>query len=93
MLCLQKGTRDMTIKEMILKEIKDINYAYNDCSKYETIKNLLEEMEVGRKKGKWIEDGYFRSPCVCSYCGMDGNRYYSYCPYCGADMREEEEDD
>ena len=37
-----------------------------------------------------IEDGYYSSPCVCSYCGMDGNHYYSYCPYCGADMREEE---
>lgn len=35
----------MTIKEQILDEIKDINYAYNDCSKYNTIKNLLDEME------------------------------------------------
>lgn len=35
----------MTTKEKILAEIKDINYAYNNCSKYETIKNLLDEME------------------------------------------------
>ena len=37
----------MTTKEKILEEIKDINYAYNDCSKYATIKNLLDEMEEG----------------------------------------------
>lgn len=34
----------MTTKEKILAEIKDINYAYNNSSKYETIKNLLEEL-------------------------------------------------
>ena len=34
----------MTTKEKILTLIKDINYAYNDCTMYETIKNLLEEM-------------------------------------------------
>lgn len=35
----------MTVKEQILLELKDINYAYNECSKYATIKNLLDEME------------------------------------------------
>ena len=40
----------MTTKEKILTLIKDINYAYNDCTMYETIKYLLEEMEVVRCK-------------------------------------------
>ena len=43
----------MTTKEKILEEIKDINYAYNDCSKYNTIKYLLEEMEEELNEGIW----------------------------------------
>lgn len=35
----------MTTKEKILSILIDINYAYNDCSMYSTIKNLLDEME------------------------------------------------
>ena len=35
----------MTIKEQILLELKDINYAYNNCCMYVTIKNMLDEME------------------------------------------------
>lgn len=43
----------MTTKEKILEEIKDINYAYNECSKYATIKFLLDEMEEELKEGIW----------------------------------------
>ena len=46
------------------------------------------------KRGKWIEDGYYDEPCVCSYCGepctqtVMGKPRWNYCPFCGADMRE-----
>ena len=34
----------MTTEE-ILKEFKDINHAYNNCTKYDTLKRMLEELE------------------------------------------------
>ena len=69
----------MTIKEKILEEIEDINYAYNNCSKYETIKNLLDEMANERKKGKWIKmsdsDGIYY---CCSECGEELYREWTF---------------
>lgn len=40
----------MTMKEKILHYFRDINYAYNDCTKYDTLKAGLEEMEKEHKK-------------------------------------------
>lgn len=34
----------MTTKEKILTLLQNINYYYNDCTMYDCIKNLLEEM-------------------------------------------------
>ena len=34
----------MTTEE-ILEEFKDINHAYNNCTKYDTLKRMLEELE------------------------------------------------
>ena len=71
-------------------------------AKVETIMNqfidFIEEqptIEPERKKGKWIDD------CTCSSCYWtheDSNGFallthYSFCPNCGADMREGEIDD
>lgn len=86
----------MTSKEKILEEIKDINYAYNDCSKYATIKFLLDEMEEERKTGywEWVDDvDYQCSVCHTYAYGCLGEVLegrYKYCPYCGAEMRENE---
>lgn len=83
----------MTTKEKILAEIKDINYAYNDCSKYNTIKNLLDEMEEGReerKKGKWIKRGRM---VQCSECGRFTTVQENYCPSCGSYNGEENENE
>ena len=42
-------------------------------------------------RGKWIEDGYLGLPCVCSYCGgHPAIKSWHFCPYCGAEMREQE---
>lgn len=40
-----------------------------------------------RKTGKWIEDGYYRLPTVCSYYEKVGDRKWKFCPMRGADMR------
>ena len=89
----------MTTKEKILAEIKDINYAYNDCSKYATIKNLLDEMEEEmveeRKKGKWIRNANGTYSCSLCQSWIPNEQWYyaNYCLFCGADMREEKNDE
>ena len=51
----------------------------------------LPSAEPEWKTGKWIEDGYYGLPCVCSYCGTEGKREWKYCPNCGAGMKPYEE--
>lgn len=36
-------------KEDILKYFKDINFAYNDCTKYDSLSNMLDELEKEQK--------------------------------------------
>lgn len=38
------------IKKQILEEFKDINYYYNDSTKYDTLKRLLDELTEAEKK-------------------------------------------
>lgn len=50
-------------------------------------------IEPERKKGKWIEEPncYYRcSRCSSHYPSILGYMDYKYCPNCGADMREEQ---
>ena len=61
----------------------------------------MRPVEPERKKGKWIEvnDAYNRISGRCSACGWEAHMYEDdvvgmpFCPFCGADMREEEQDD
>ena len=63
---------------------------------------------VERKKGKWIITDTYNNQiwhCNCSECGEDPlhfisgsedwwlNKLPKFCPYCGADMREEKTDE
>lgn len=41
---------------------------------------------VERKRGEWFDRGSLS--CRCSNCGCKANKEYSFCPNCGADMRE-----
>ena len=81
-------------REEILQAFDDINFVYNDCTRYDTLKRMLEEL-TERKRGEWIEinDGLVKG--YCSQCGWLSYYYeneiigMNYCPNCGADMREE----
>lgn len=78
----------MTTKEKILEEIKDINYAYNDCSKYAIIKNLLDEMKDKKDIPMMVTDESGDCPaCLADnfytmYDMMDSD-HYNYCANCG----------
>ena len=45
----------------------------------------LPSAQPERKRGQWL-DGYKRQ--TCSLCKGKGVRSWNYCPYCGANMRE-----
>lgn len=68
---------DVLKRTVFYREFKDLN----DC--ITTIKALENAVPV--RPGKWIiEDGHV----CCSECG-EISKEYNYCPFCGADMREE----
>lgn len=71
----------------------------------ETLEELIDDAPTieERKEGKWIDD---RGLYMCSSCGKLWTHWWArivplnqmckelrYCPYCGADMREEKTDD
>lgn len=80
-------------REEILQAFDDINFVYNDCTRYDTLKRMLEEL-TERKRGEWVlnDDQVYE----CKDCGyvpsLDGYTYFNYCPNCGADMRGEHHD-
>lgn len=41
------------MKEEILEYFKDINHAYNDCTRFDTLKRMLGELQEP-KTGRWI---------------------------------------
>lgn len=85
-------------REEILQAFDDINFVYNDCTKYDTLKRMLEEL-TERKHGEWIKDrlcstsgGTYgvRRCSVCEHYFQDLVNEYNFCPNCGADMRGEQ---
>ena len=88
------------MKEEILEYFKDINHAYNDCTRFDTLKRMLGELEP--KTGHWIPVEYPTGveafgvkemtavALKCSECGekvdiSDGD--FKLCPYCGTKMQ------
>lgn len=91
-------------REEILQAFDDINFVYNDCTRYDTLKRMLGEL-TERKKGRWTKkEEYLDTPTVCTLCGHEYVEYVegweweetgdlpNYCPNCGADMRGETDD-
>lgn len=61
--------------------------------------DVAPTIEPERKKGKWADrwsgDGSTWLEEICSECGVvfeDERHDYNFCPYCGADMRGEEDE-
>ena len=56
----------------------------------EAIKMTIERMPIGdvveRKRGEWYDRGSLS--CRCSNCRCKSPEEFSFCPNCGADMRE-----
>lgn len=81
--------------EEILQAFDDINFVYNDCTKYDTLKRMLEEL-TERKRGEWIGKplgGYSTVHCsVCRSAFLENSGRWNYCSNCGADMRGDEDD-
>lgn len=85
-------------KQEILDRFNDINFVYNDSSRYDTLSRMLDEMleEQESTIGEWIErNGYDGDVYYdCSACGeswvlIDGTPKENgmrYCPHCGAKM-------
>ncbi len=50
-------------------------------------------------KGKWIKEdrGHVEYDAVCSECGFNlmwsERRYFKFCPNCGAEMKDEQDND
>ena len=88
----EKYAENMTYREAIynLKQAKSVPYRKATFIK---VNELLNELEQEAKKGHWIIDGHHRrcSECDEYFCIKDAEENEipsSFCPNCGADMRE-----
>lgn len=86
----------------ILNYFKDIDSYYNDCTRYDTLKRMLEDIvaetkeDAERKKGKWIEHNPHKWGLgivfECSECGEKIDCEPSnFCPNCGAEMEGQDD--
>ena len=61
-----------------------------------TVKQLLEGLpsaQPERKTGTWIDRiADYRLLYFCSECGEIGSDLWNFCPYCGSDMRGENDE-
>lgn len=73
------------------------NYCKYLCDLADVISDLEDAPTIEeRKKGKWyVRDitRYGGKPYICTVCGRGANDVYHFCPSCGADMREETNDE
>lgn len=80
-------------KEEILHTFSDINYYYNNSTKHDTLKRMLDELSgIQLKIGKW--QCVLRGDWIyeqCSSCGSIQDARSNYCPVCGAKMEESED--
>lgn len=84
---------DLLKREKLKKTIQAVR-------RQQQIITSMQENEIKMKKGKWIRRRHITNTetivtYICSECRNEpyytGSIYtYKYCPYCGADMREEE---
>ena len=64
-------------------------YALNQKDKSVTPNDIMRfpSVKPERKKGKWIKDSVYRCS-MCEHSYQDTGYGFNFCPNCGADMRE-----
>ena len=75
-----------------------MNERYEEYVFREGFRRGYEKGKANRTKGEWREERNWRTASfysVCSECGYfdderDDLTAYNFCPYCGADMRGED---
>ena len=45
---------DKMTKDDILEYFKDINFLYNESTRFDSLKNMLDELEIGTQEQGWI---------------------------------------
>ena len=50
----------------------------------------IPTINADRPKGEWIKDAEWWCVYKCSVCGETFDELTNFCPYCGADMRGED---
>lgn len=84
-------------KQKILDEFKDIDFAYNNSSKHETLSSMLDEL-LKEQETEWehlwdAPDGTFKGRC--KKCGFVHffiewrDAQYKFCPECGRKVKLE----
>ena len=70
------------------KNVREI--ILNQPSRYDMLENLKSAPSADVREnihGHW-KVGFGNTWCSCSECSGNGSTNWSYCPWCGADMRE-----
>lgn len=70
---------------------KDKYKTYLECE------DVIKSVPSAQKKGHWLYPTDIKGFCRCEHCGalwgrdLYENRFFKYCPRCGADMRGDED--
>ena len=81
-------------------DCKEYDQKAHCCPRWtKVIRKTVEELKQERPHGKWIDEGFYADghsahAYRCSECGEHYIGYedeFWFCPWCGADMRGEEE--
>lgn len=82
--------------DRILDEFKDINYAYNNCTKFDTLKSMLSDAVEVVRCGEckyWSEvdtsDGLRYGQCDYPHSAIRGNCFIRESWYCADGERRE----
>ena len=88
-------------KQKILDQFRDINFAYNDCTKLDTLSAMLDELLESAQTARvmTLEEVKTQEPIepikhlstgqICGSCKKVLLRKYKYCPACGKAVKWE----
>lgn len=96
MTIIQKGERmsDLISRQAAIDAIGEVHPLDYNAQAIKTRIESLPSAQTMRKKGRWkrrLVDSGFNADWHCSECGWETaieEHGYNYCPNCGADMRE-----